>query len=242
MKIAAPIFFVVAVCSLASVRGADEDFFAKGISQYQAGQFGPAARSFEEAARLRPATGAYINLGLAEWQEGHGGPAILAWERALWIDPFNKRAAQDLQFARQVTELDAERLKWFERLSTWLPPAAWLWLCGASLWLAAGMVLLPPVFRRPKASWRQTAAACAIAVFLFSLAGNWGVVSRTRLGVVVDDNAALLLTPTRDAEVTSTLTAGEPARKLRARGNYYLIRTGYGTGWIERKKFGLISP
>lgn len=239
MRIA--IVLAVMVSSLASVRAATNDDFAQGLAAYRIGQFATAAQAFENAAAVQPAAGAFVNLGLAEWQRGHSGSAILAWEQALWIDPFNKPAAEDLSFARQVTQLDAPQLNWFETLSSWLPSAAWLWLTGASLWLAVGMVLLPPVFRRQKAAWHQTLAAFGLCVFLFSLAGNWGVISRTHIGFVLEDNAPLLLTPTRDGEVTSTLTSGEPARKLRMLGNYYLIRTISETGWIEREQFGLVS-
>lgn len=241
MKITAAIFLAVLACSLEKVPGATNDPFAEGLGAYNVGQFGPAAQAFENAATVHPSAGTFINLGLAEWQRGHAGPAILAWEQALWIEPYDKSANQDLRFARQLTQLDAPSLKWFETLSSWLPPAAWLWLAGASLWLAIGMMLLPGVFRRQKAAWHQTLAACGLCVFLFSLAGNWGVISRTHIGFVLADNAPLLLTPTADGEVTSTLTSGEPARELRARGNYYLIRTESETGWIERGQFGMVS-
>jgi hypothetical protein len=118
---------------------------------------------------------------------------------------------------------------------------AWLWLAGASLWLAVGMMLLPSVARRQKAAWHQVLAACGLCVFLFSLAANCGVISRTHVGFVLKDDAPLLLTPTREGEVISTLTSGEPARELRVRGNYYLIRTESETGWIEQEQFGPIS-
>ena len=241
MRIAVLIFLSVLASSVASVRAAGNDGFDEGIEAYRSGQFGPAAQAFERAAAVRPAAGTYVNLGLAEWQRGHAGPAILAWERARWIDPFDKAAGENLHFARQVTQLDEPQLKWFETLSTWLPPATWLWLAGASLWLAVGMILLPAVFRRQKAGWHQTLAACGLCVFLFSLAANRGVVSRTNIGFVLADNAPLLLTPTHQGEVTATLTSGEPARELRALGDYYLIRTESQTGWIEKEQFGLVS-
>lgn len=241
MRIAIVIFLAVLAYSTPGVRAAATDSFSEGVAAYRIGQYGPAAQAFESAAAVRPAAGTFINLGLAEWQRGHAGPAIWAWEQAQWIDPYNKSAAEDLRFARQVTQLDAPQLRWFETLSCWLPPAAWLWLAGASLWLAIGMLLLPPVARRPKAGWHQTLAACALCVFLFSLGGNWGVISRTHLGFVLKDNAPLLLTPTTNGEVTSTLTSGEPARELRMHGNYYLIRTESETGWIQRDQLGLVS-
>lgn len=242
MRTTMSIFLAVLVCSLASGHGATNDSFSEGVAEYRIGQFGPAAQAFENTVAVRASAGTFVNLGLAEWQRGHAGSAILAWEQALWIDPYDKGAAENLRFARQITQLDAPSFNWFETLSSWLPPAAWLWLAGSSLWLAIGMILLPAVFRRQKAAWHQTLAACGLCVFLFSLAGNWGVISRTRIGFVLKDNAPLLLTPTRDGEVTTTLTSGEPAREIRARGDYYLVRTESETGWIEREQFGLVSP
>ena len=65
--------------------------------------------------------------------------------------------------------------------------------------------------------------------------------SRAQIGFVVARNTPLRLTPTRAAEVISTLTAGEPARKLRTRGDYLFIRTANETGWIEQQAFGEIT-
>ena len=240
MRIALIILTALA-CSLANVHAATNDWFAAGITAYRAGQFPEAAQAFENAAAVRPAAGTFINLGLAEWQRGHAGSAILAWERARWIDQSNKSAQENLDFARQVTQLEAPELNWFETLSTWLTPAAWLWLAGASLWLAVGMILLPAVARRQKAGWHQSLAACGLCIFLFSVAANWGIVSRTNLGFVLENNAPLLLTPTRNGEIISTLTPGESAREIRKLGDFYLIRTESQTGWIKREQFGLVS-
>ena len=182
-----------------------------------------------------------MNLGLAEWQRGHAGAAILAWEQARWIDPFDSRAEANLKFARQVAQVDAPQLKWFETASTWLPPNTWVWLAGASLWLAVGLLVLPGIFRRRKAGWHQMLAALAFGGFLFCLTANFGVVSRTQIGFVVKKNALLRLTPTREGEVISTLAAGEPARKLRTHGSYLLIRTTGASGWIDQGEFRPVS-
>ena len=133
-------------------------------------------------------------------------------------------------------------MKWFETVSTWLPPNAWVWLAAVTFWLAVGLLLLPGIFWRRKAGWQQWLAALAFGVFLFSLTANFGVVSRTQIGFVVKKNAQLQLTPTHNGEIISTLAAGEPARKLRTRGNYVFIRTLGGAGWLEQDDFGLICP
>ncbi|MDE3067263.1 MAG: hypothetical protein KGJ60_06890 [Verrucomicrobiota bacterium] len=241
MKAAVLILLTALPCPPGAARAATNDCFADGVAAYRLGQFARAARDFEKAAATRPAAGTLVNLGLSEWQCGHAGPAILAWERARWLDPFDARARENLRFARHAIQVEAPGLKWFETLSGWLPAGAWLWLAGANLSLATGLMLLPGILRRPKAGWHQAMAAGALCVFLFSLTANVGVLSRTRLGFVLEDNAPLRLTPTRDGEVTATLTGGEPARKLRTRGKYDLIRTEYGTGWIDRGQFGLVS-
>jgi hypothetical protein len=183
-----------------------------------------------------------VNLGLAEWQRGHAGAAILAWERAMWIDPFDARAAQNLKFARTVAQVDEPQLKWFETASTWLPPNAWVWVAGSILWLAIGALVLPRFFRwRSKSGWQQWLAALCGGAFLFCMTANFGVVSRTNIGFVVRKNAPLMLTPTKTGELVSTLNAGETARRLKTRGDYYFIHTAFGTGWVAKKDFGLVT-
>jgi tetratricopeptide (TPR) repeat protein len=228
------------VCFAQNTHAATNDFFAQGIRLSQAGEYPEAAAAFEKSAQSQPASGTLVNLGIAEWRRGHAGAAILAWEQARWIDPFDSRAEANLHFAREASQVDAPQLKWFEAASTWLPANGWAWLTAASLWLAVGMIILPGVLRRRKAGWQQALAALAFAIFLFSITANLGVVSRTQTGFVLKKDAPLLLTPTKEAEVVSTLAAGEPARRLRTRGNYYFIRTAFAAGWISRDQLGMI--
>ena len=217
------------------------DSFLQGVTAYQAGKFPEAAAAFEKSAQTQPAAGTFINLGLAEWQRGHAGTAILAWEKARWLNPFDRRATENLKFAHAVVQAGEPQLKWFEITSTWLPPNAWVWLAGAGLWLAIGALVVPRILRWRNSGWQQWLAALGSGIFIFSMTANIGVVSRTQIGFVVERNTPLRLTPTRDAETVSTLAAGEPARKLRTRGNYYFIQTASERGWIEQSSFGEIT-
>ena len=234
------LLLAVLVCRLSPVRAGTDDAFRRGLEFSRAGQFPEAAAAFEKSATAQPAAGTLVNLGLAEWQRGHAGAAILAWEQARWIDPFEPRAEANLRFARQLAQVDTPQLKWFEAVSAWLPPNAWVWLAGTTLWLAVGLMVLPGILRRPKAGWQPWLAALAFGIFLFSLTANLGVLSRTQTGFVLRKNAPLRLTPTRDGEVISSVAAGEPARRLRTRGNYIFIRTLGGSGWVERNDFGAL--
>ena len=235
------VLFATLACFALNGRAAADDFFTNGLAAAQTGNFSGAAAAFEKSAQAQPSSGALVNLGIAEWQRGRAGAAILAWERAQWLDPFDGRAKQNLKFARAVAQVDAPELRWFEQASEWLPPNVWLWLAGASLWLAAGALVLPRVFRWKKSGGPQALVALGFCVFIFSLAANFGVVSRMQIGFVQKKNAPLQLTPTRAGEIISTLAAGEAARKIKARGDFYFIRTATAAGWMARENFGLIN-
>jgi len=241
------LFLVLAfvVWPLGSVWGAvsaPDALFRQGADAYHAADYASAAVSFQQAAALRPASGTLQNLGNAEWERGSPGTAILAWERALWLDPFNTDARNNLKFARKTAQIEATDLVWYEVVSTWLPVNWWAWISGLSFWLAVGMGTLPGIFRLRKAVWHQAVAAFGLALFLLSLPAQFGVATRSRIGFVLQKDAPLRLTPTEDAQFQTRLAPGEPARLERARGNFLLVRTPRSLGWIRRDQFGLTCP
>ena len=230
------------VCALEVSHAATNDWFTQGLELERGGDSVGAAGAFLNAAQVQPASGTFVNLGLAEWNRGHAGTAILAWEQARWVDPYDGRATANLKFARQVAEVEAPQLNWYESASAWLPPNAWVWISGVSLWLAVGALVLPRVLRRDKRGWHQTLAAIGFGAFVFSMTANLGVVSRTDIGFVIKKTAPLLLTPTHEGEEVSSLDAGEPARRLRTRGDFYYIQTASASGWIDKSQFGMVCP
>jgi hypothetical protein len=160
----------------------------------------------------------------------------------VWIDPYYQAARQNLNFARRNVGLEAPELSWFEVISTWLPVNWWPWITAASLWLSVVLLMAPGILRQPKRDWHQAAAAFGLMVFLLSLPAHLGVHARSRIGVVLQKDTSLRLTPTREAQALTRLAPGEPARLQRVRGDYALVRMGRVTGWIERNRFGLVSP
>jgi hypothetical protein len=216
--------------------------FRDGANAYRAADYAHAAESFRRSVSLEPSSGALQNLGNAEWQRRRTGAAILAWEQTLWLDPFNHAARQNLRFARKTAQLEAPDLAWYEVVSTWLPVNWWAWIAGGSFWLAVGMATLPGFLRRRKATWHQAIAALGLMVFLLSLPAQVGVKTRSRIGFVQADDTPLRLTPTTEAQAITRLAAGEPARCVRARGNFYLVRTSRTLGWVEQAQFSLTCP
>jgi len=236
------LFFSVAWLGLVLSTGAQEELFRRGTETYRAGDFATAAKWFGECAQLQPSSGAWQNLGLALWQNGRVGEAILAWERATWLDPANRAARANLQFARKTAQLDAPILAWSEVPSTWLSVDTWAWLGGVTLWLAVGLITLPVFLRWPRATWSQALAATGLAVFLLSLPAQMGAHTRARIGFVIGPGATLRLTPTRDAETVTQLAPGEPVRRGQVRGNYVFVRTNQSAGWAERTQIELVCP
>jgi hypothetical protein len=215
-----------------------ESLFRDATSAYRANDFSNAAALFRDSASLRPASGTLENLGLAEWRGNQPGPAILAWEQSLWLDPFNRASHNNLRFARKVLQIESPELTWYEVVSTWLPVNWWAWITGSSFWFAVAAALLPGIFRLPKAGWHQGLAALGLTVFLLSVPAHVGVRTRARMGFVLQKDTALRLTPTGEAQTVTRLTAGEPARQLKKRGAYALLRTTRAVGWVRQDEFG----
>lgn len=216
------------------------DLFRDGTAAFRANDFSVAVKAFRQSAALQPASGTLQDLGLAEWHRGHAGAAILCWEQSLWLEPFNTSARGNLRYARKVALLESPELTWYEVVSTWLPGNWWAWIAGISFWLAIAMVLLPAIFRRPKAAWHQAVAALGLTIFLLSIPAHLGVHTRSRIGFIQQKDTPLRLTPTQEAQSVTRLAAGEPARVQRQRGNYLLIRTNRSLGWVERSQFALV--
>ncbi len=217
------------------------DSFSAGIKACENGDFNSAAESFREAARKQPATGVLLNLGNAEWKSDHTAEAILAWERARLLNPYDANARNNLRFARDAAQLESPQLAWHEVASTWLPANVWGWIAGGSLWVAIGTLVLPGVLRLRKSSWQQAVAALGLGIFLLTIPANIGVLTRARIGFVLAGDTSLRLTPTAGGEAITKLAAGEPARLIRAHGDYVFIRTSHASGWLVRDEFELIT-
>ena len=216
------------------------DSFSAGREAYGAGDFAAAARHFRDAVQSRTASGALLNLGNAEWQLEKKGEAILAWERALWANPFDRNARNNLRFARETLQLEAPELSWYEVGSTWLPADWWAWMATVSLWLVVAMTTLPGIFRWRKSAWHQALAALGLGVLLLALPANYGALTRSRVGFVREKDTPLRLTPTAEGEPVTRLAEGDPGRWVRARGKFVYIRTSRAAGWIERDRFDLV--
>ena len=242
LKIGKYLVLILMLAGAHDGRSAGEVRFREGVAAYEAGRYEPAAQAFQDSLSQQTAAGTLLNLGLAEWRGGRTGEAMVAWEQSAWLNPFNPDARHNLLYAQETIQVNPLELTRCELASTWLPASFWAWIAGGSLWLAVALVTLPGFFRARKAGWHQTLAALALGIFLLSLPPNLGVFTRAALGLVTEKNTPLRLTATQSAETVATLSAGEPVRQLRARGDYLFVHTQYGNGWIGRHQIKWICP
>jgi tetratricopeptide (TPR) repeat protein len=216
------------------------DAFGRGLLAFESGKYAEAARDFQGVALSAPSVGAFNNLGLCEWRRGRAGAAIQSWEQARWIAPWDADARAGLLYARRLLDLESPNLRWHERVSEWMPANAWAWVTTIGLWLTVGALLMPEILRRRRTSVSQGVAAIGLMILLLSLPAQWGAMTRMNIGFVLQRQSPLRLTPTLDGEITAKLPAGEPAREVRRHGDFLLVTTPRGDGWMQAEHFGRI--
>lgn len=233
-----------AIATQCSVAQTPDDRFKKASEAYSVGEFADAVYELRElVGEGRFSAGALHNLGDAEWKVGRHGHAILAWERALSMNPFAKNTEANLRFARHNARVDALSLAWHERYSTALPGGWWIAIASAGLWGGVALLALPRLLGWRRADWHQGVAAALLAVFLLCGPALFGLWRRAQFGVVLEDDAPLRLTPTREAETLAKLPAGEMARVERERGEYFYVRAdGDRSGWVKKTDFARVWP
>jgi hypothetical protein len=221
-----------------------EERFTKGVTAYDSQDYAEAAYQLRELALAGEwSHGALHNLGNAEWKVSRPGYAVLAWERARSLDPFNRNTVANLRFARTQAQLVVPERSWFEQYSEWLPAPVWLWAAAVGLWGGVALLCLPRLLGTVRADWHQAVAALLLAVFLLATPALAGLHTRSRLGVIVEDEVPLRLTPTREGESLVKVMAGEVARVEDAREDYMYVRAeGDRAGWVHQREFIKIWP
>ena len=239
----------LAVCALPKTAGAQtpEERFKLASAAYIASDFAEAAYQLRELAASGPwSHGALHNLGNAEWKVNRPGYAVLAWERARALNPLDRNTTANLRFARAQAQLVIPERPWFEQYSEWLPPSAWLAAASVGLWGGITLLVVPRLFGTKRVDWHQAIAAILLAAFLLSVPALIGLQTRRQIGVILEEETPLRLSPTQEGEARDSLgklAAGELARVENTRGEYLYVRAeGDRAGWVHRREFRKVWP
>ncbi len=223
--------------------------FARANDAYLEGRF-------EEAAEIYRALAAEgwsdarleYNLGNAEFKVGRKGAAILHWQRALRLDPADRDARRNLEYARAFLEDRMETPPvpgWLDALrdrQNAIGPDRQAWAAVALLWLIA-LVLVASLARpgrwRPAWGWTLAGLALALALVSWSWWATRERVAGADLAVVLAGNVDLRSGPGASNPTIDRVHEGLTVEIRERREEWVQVSLPNGlSGWLPTAALG----
>jgi len=221
-----------------------EELFEKGNGAYEQGRYEDAAAAYTTVLGYGVADPRVLyNLGNASFKMGKLGRAILSYERALRLDPSDREARDNLEFARgrirdrvpdpdlpyPVAVLKSVVDEWSLDALAWLFLIPYLAACG----LAGAMTLARGALRRRLLAY-GTAACLAAAVLLGAALGYRIAETSARHAIVMTDRADALSGPAADNTVLFSVHEGTRLEIHNRRADWLQVTLPNGlTGWVK---------
>jgi Tetratricopeptide repeat len=217
--------------------------------QFQSSDFAGAAKSYEKILSVDgPSAAAYYNLGNAYQSLKQYGPAVLAYERASLLTPRDPDLLANLATVRKAANIpeEATRNPQVEAVLTLLSRDEWSWSVVASalliggIGLARGVVTVPVKFRLALSTF--TGVACLILIF--GAAALYLRRAEADRGIILNENAAMRLSPFETAESVGTLGSGRGVKLGVRNGDFTFAEVPNSSlqGWLAEKDVAAISP
>ena len=183
-----------------------------------------------------------FDLGNSCFREGDFAQAILAYKRAQWLSPNDPDISANLQLAQKQAGLSLAEPRWSETMGRVLNASDWAWVgCGAWTLLCASLLarrMLPQ--RRPFLFLSGTASALILFTAIAAMVASS---NELRQAIVVDKNAAALISPFPAAQVVFSPSPGETVTVQKTYHDFFLVKDQAGrTGWISKTQITPILP
>lgn len=184
----------------------------------------------------------FYNLANSYAAAGEIGPAVLNYERALRLAPGDADIRGNLEQVRKDAGLYRDELLLPRRLAEMLGADQWLMLAGyAFLCLGLSALLASTVAGQRKGGIRWLMVG-ALAVLLLTLPLALLRYQDWQVGVVLAEDAHLVISPFADAAPAGDIRAGRLIWPEREHGDYVLVKTESGkSGWLAKDGFALVS-
>lgn len=248
----AAVLAMPATLSAASLPAADSLWNA-AAQAYAESRWDDALRNWEAVADLGlDASELQYNIGNAHFRNGELAESIIAYERALKLDPSNKDARFNLEFANSQIQDRIEAVPefflktWFREarriLSTDMWALVFLLLFAAALGMALLFLLGSSVAARKAGFFASLALfACCTCALLFSLAGRKDAISADE-AIVVRAVSSVKSSPARESAVDLfVLHEGTKVRILDSVSDWSNIELSDGRqGWMRTSELGVI--
>lgn len=232
---------LAAMCAAttAPAQTADE-YAALGNSAYKKGDYA-AARDFYNSAKKAGGNSAelHFNSGNAAAKLGKKGEAMLDYLRAKLENPRLREADANLKMLAADNNLTLPQKTRIQDTVFELSDSEWTVAAFTAFWCAVLSAFVPPLWGRRNAAYVFLAIifACATACSVFALAQYAQFKS---LGVALEDDVQLRISPTPHAKVSATLQEGTLVKILQRHGDYVYAAADNGKrGWAQ---IGRLEP
>jgi tetratricopeptide (TPR) repeat protein len=240
---------IIALLSCVSLTNAwavkGEDKFDLGNEAYAEGKYDEALSFYKEAIKQKGYSASLLyNMGNAYYQKKDVGHAILNYERALYLDPRNADIQANLSLARKDFGLIAEPVPDWQRFFNMLNLNWWAMIASGAFGVFSLIYLLRGI--RPGILKGAPARILTTFCLLCFMAGGTGVAMQYRnisRGVVIKDDAHLLVSPFDSASSSASIKDGKIVRIAKTYKGYLLVEGPNGkSGWIKRSAVESVVP
>ena len=225
--------------------GEGDDQFALGNEAYAEGKYDEAVSYYKGVLEQKGYSASLLyNIANAYYQKEDVGQAILNYERALYLDPGNADIQANLGLARRNSGLVSTPAPGWQRFFDLLNLNRWTILASGAFGVFSLLYLLRGI--SPGILKGTSSKALTAVCLLCFMAGGTGAVMQYKnisRGVVIKDNAHLLVSPFDSASSSSSIKDGKIVRLSKTYRGYLLVEGVNGkSGWIKRNAVELVVP
>ncbi|MBL7204962.1 MAG: tetratricopeptide repeat protein [Desulfobacteraceae bacterium] len=228
-----------------AIAGQGDDLFALGNEAYAEGKYDEAISYYKEVTEQEGYSASLLyNMANAYYQKKDVGQAILHYERALYLDPGNADIQANLGLARKDFGLISEPAPNWQRFFDLLNLNWWAILASGAFGVFSLLYLLRGI--RPGILTGAPFKVLTTVCLLCFMAGGTGVAMQYKnmsRGVVIRDNARLLVSPFDSASSSASIKDGKIVRIAKTYRGYLLVEGVNGkSGWIKRNAVEPVVP
>ena len=240
---------IIALLSCVSLTNAwavkGEDKFDLGNVAYAEGKYDEALSFYKGAIKQEGYSASLLyNMANAYYQKKDVGQAILHYERALYLDPGNADIQANLGLARKDFGLIAKPVPDWQRFFNMLNLNWWAMIVSGTFGVFSLIYLLRGI--RPGILKGAPSRILTTFCLLCFMAGGTGIAVQYRnisRGVVIKDDAHLLVSPFDAASSSESIKDGKIVRIAKTYKGYLLVEGPNGkSGWIKRSAVESVVP
>jgi len=224
-----------------------KQFFYQGNSAYKEAKFEEAIDNYEKVLSLDLESGnLYYNLGNSYFKKGELGKAVLNYEKALFFIPNDSDLKSNHEYVVSSLNLNAQSFgNWFEKLANRLFEVAtinFLTILLSVIYIVVILALICNLFFDGAKKVIKIFFLALIALFVLSAVSLDSKITYFNKGaIVISKEADVKFEPAEAATTYFKLTEGNKVEILNKVENWYKIkRPDAKTGWIDKRKLGLI--